>query len=76
MKIYAFCAIAAASFAGILVANAQDRALAESVRNGTVNLTCEFRDGSRRVDPELVESFSDGRWFFSNGSAVNCEVAE
>lgn len=62
--------------AGLMYLNGQDNQLAESVRDGTLNLSCEFRDGWRDVEPEKVKGFNDGRWLFVNGSAVNCEVSE
>ena len=75
MKIIALTTAAIAALLAAYVATVrQDNQMAESVRNGAAELYCEFRDGRRKVEPDKVESFSDGRWFFSNGSAVNCAV--
>ena len=40
------------------------------VKSGRLVLTCN----DKVIDPERVVDFTDGRWYFDNGSMINCEV--
>lgn len=40
------------------------------VKSGRLVLTCN----DKVIDPERVVGFTDGRWYFDNGSMINCEV--
>lgn len=58
----------------ILYPDHQDRTITKQVKSGEYELQCQFRDGWRRVTPDKIDSFIDGRWFFTNGSATNCTM--
>ena len=75
-KLIPFTLLLATACAAYGVTLHQDRQAAEAVRNGTVTLVCQFRDGTRAVDPAKVKSFTDGRWYFHAGSAASCEVVK
>lgn len=49
-----------------------------SVKEGTADLVCTFKDGTRQVPKEKILTFNDdrSRWVFVNGSvhASNCKV--
>ena len=40
------------------------------VKSGELSLICN----DRAIDPDRVTDFVDGRWYFDNGSMINCEV--
>ena len=46
----------------------------ERVKRGEANLSCLFNDGWRKVDSDKVVDNFEGRWVFTNGSAINCKV--
>lgn len=52
----------------------EDRNITKQVKSGEYELQCQFRDGWRHVTPDKIDSFIDGRWFFTNGSATNCTM--
>lgn len=49
-----------------------DRKILEQVKSGEKNLFCNFKDGERLVNPDVIVGFNDGVWFFENGYAKNC----
>lgn len=51
-----------------------ERELLAQVQNGERVLHCHFQDGWRQIESAKITDFSDGQWYFTNGSAVQCEV--
>lgn len=49
-----------------------DRKILEQVKSGEKNLFCNFKDGVRLVNPEMIKDISDDTWVFENGYAKNC----
>lgn len=45
-----------------------------SVWNNEASLSCHFKDGERVVPSDLVEDFSDGVWYFTNGHSKTCKL--
>ena len=70
----ALVAVAIMAILLILYADHQDRNITKQVKSGKYELQCQFRDGWRHVTPDKIDSFIDGRWFFTNGSATNCTM--
>lgn len=70
----ALVAVATMAILLILYPDHQDRTITKQVKSGEYELQCQFRDGRRRVSPDKIDSFIDGRWFFTNGSATNCTM--
>ena len=54
----------------------QQQARLEAVQSGDAALWCDLRQGRVQVPAERVTGLVDGRWFFVEGSARQCEVAE
>ena len=52
----------------------QDKDLVEKVVSGEAVLMCHMKDGYRRIEPANVEWYSEGRWYFTNGSATRCST--
>ena len=48
--------------------------LVDEVRRGNKTLTCMLISGETEINPDKVTDYSDGVWYFVNGSAVNCTV--
>lgn len=70
----AWVAVAILAILLILYPDHQDRNITKQVKSGKYELQCQFRDGWRHVTPDKIDSFIDGRWFFTNGSATNCTM--
>jgi hypothetical protein len=51
-----------------------DRKMLKQVKNGEKYLICNFKDGERVVNPDVITGFNDGVWIFDNGYAKNCRV--
>lgn len=66
MKKYILCGLILTGCATALAYNP----VLKSVKSGDKVLVCN----GNIVEPDLVEDFSDGTWFFINGYAKNCEV--
>lgn len=62
------------SVVSIWILTAQDSMIMLRVKSGDHVLTCDFNDGSRVVSPDKIEGYSDGRWYFTNGSATRCKL--
>lgn len=59
----------------LFVLRAQDRALVRAIKSGELILTCEFATGElKQIDPVKLEDYREGRFYFTNGSAVSCTV--
>ena len=60
----------------VLVLLSQPTQIENDVKNGTKTLSCEFSDGWRDVPKEKIMGLNDetGYWYFTNGSARNCEI--
>ena len=54
----------------------QQQARLEAVQSGDAALWCDLRQGRVQVHAERVTGLVDGRWYFVEGSANACEVAE
>lgn len=51
-----------------------DNDLTEQVKSGQKILTCHLQQGEVQISPDKIKYFSEGRWYFTNGSATQCEV--
>lgn len=51
-----------------------DNDLTEQVKSGQKILTCHLQQGDVQVSPDKIKYFAEGRWYFTNGSATQCEV--
>lgn len=49
-----------------------DAARLAEVQGGTLTLVCHIGEGDKVINPDLVTDYTDGRWYFTNGSAVQC----
>ena len=52
----------------------QDKDIMEKVLTEEVILMCHMKDGYKRIAPSKVEGYSEGRWYFTNGSATRCNT--
>lgn len=68
----ALAAVAAASLLVYLVE--ADNDLTEQVKSGQKVLICHLKQGDVQVSPDKIKYFAEGRWYFTNGSATQCEV--
>ena len=59
---------------GLYLTHSEDSKLLEMARSGELTLECHLRDGYKVIDPAKVVNFSEGRWFFTNGSATQCST--
>ena len=57
---------------GLYLTHSEDSTRLAEVKSGALTLECLIGDGYIEIDPALVTDYSDGRWFFSNGSATQC----
>lgn len=60
--------------AGLYKLDEGDRIKLSQVQEGELTLTCTFKDGIKEVPPEKVTDYHEGRWYFTNGSAVKCHL--
>lgn len=60
--------------AGLWKLDEKDRLKLAQVQEGELTLSCSFKDGEKVVPPEKVTDYHDGRWYFTNGSAVKCTL--
>lgn len=62
----------------IAYANSQDSKLVNSVLSEKSELYCfiESHDSASKIDPSKVKSYSEGVWYFTNGSAKSCFIKE
>ena len=57
----------------LLLTAAEDSTRVAKVQMGKSVLVCEIRGrGEVEIDPAKVTGFSEGRWYFTNGSATQC----
>lgn len=59
---------------GLYLTHSEDSTRLAEVKSGALTLECHIGDGYQVIDPDLVTDYSDGRWFFSNGSATQCST--
>lgn len=57
---------------GLYLTHSEDSARFAEVKSGALTLVCHIGDDYVEIDPALVTDYSDGRWFFTNGSATQC----
>ena len=61
----------------LILAGVEDASRAEKVQLGESVLVCEIQGrGEIEIDPAKVTGFSEGRWYFVNGSATQCYTYE
>lgn len=60
---------------GLYSLSREDRELFDSVKSGQATLECELQKGVTTIHPDKITQFSDGRWYFTNGSATQCRVS-
>lgn len=51
-----------------------DSDLTKQVKSGEKILTCHLKQGETQISPDKIKYFSEGRWYFTNGSATQCKV--
>lgn len=67
--------LAAVAAVALLVSLAKaDNDLTKQVKSGQKILTCYLKQGETQISPDKIKYFSEGRWYFTNGSATQCEV--
>ena len=71
MKII-FSSLFALTVVGLYLTHSEDTTRLAEVQGGTLTLVCHIGDSSRVIDPAKVVNFSNGRWYFTNGSATQC----
>ena len=57
---------------GLYLTHSEDSNRLSKVQSGELTLVCHIGDDHVEIDPSKVTDYSDGRWFFSNGSATQC----
>ena len=57
---------------GLYLTHSEDSTRLAEVQSGSITLVCHIGDDHVEIDPSKVTDYSDGRWFFSNGSATQC----
>ena len=57
---------------GFYLTHSEDAARLANVKSGTLTLECHIGDSMKVIDPAKVVNFTDGRWYFTNGSATQC----
>lgn len=57
---------------GLYLTHSEDSTRLAEVKSGDLTLGCHIGDSYQVIDPDLVTDYSDGRWFFTNGSATQC----
>lgn len=60
---------------GLYLAHSEDSTRLAEVKSGALTLECHIGDGYQVIDPDLITDYSDGRWFFTNGSATQCSTS-
>ena len=60
---------------GLYLAHSEDSTRLAEVKSGALTLECHIGDDYIEIDPDLVTDYSDGRWFFTNGSATQCSTS-
>lgn len=53
-----------------------DRQYVDDVKSGNKTLVCVIDNEKKTIDPKLVEGYSDGVWFFTNGYSKSCVVRD
>lgn len=74
MKIIMAVLVAATIAAIAWAASCNDRKTLELATSGKAALYCFMSDGYRQIDAAKITDFSDGRWYFVNGSATRCKL--
>lgn len=57
---------------GLYLTHSEDSTRLTQVKSGELTLECHIGDDHVEIDPSKVTDYSDGRWFFTNGSATQC----
>ena len=57
---------------GLYLTHSEDSYHLAEVKSGALTLVCHIGADHVEIDPSLITDYSDGRWFFSNGSATQC----
>lgn len=67
-----FSVILLLAVVGLYLTHSEDSTLLTKVQSGELTLECHIGGGYKVIDPAKVVNFSEGRWFFTNGSATQC----
>ncbi len=59
---------------GLYLTHSEDSTRLAEVKSGDLTLVCHIGDDYIEIDPDLITDYSDGRWFFTNGSATQCST--
>lgn len=57
---------------GLYLTHSEDSTRLTKVSSGELTLECHLSGSSKVIDPAKVVNFSEGRWYFTNGSATQC----
>lgn len=68
-------ALAAVVAVSLLISLAKaDSDLTKQVKSGEKILICHLKQGETQISPDKIKYYSEGRWYFTNGSATQCKV--
>lgn len=73
MKII-FSSLIILAVVGLYLTHSEDSTRLAEVKSGALTLECHIGDNYQVINPDLVTYYSDGRWFFTNGSATQCRT--
>lgn len=59
---------------GLYLTHSEDSTKFAKVKSGALTLECHIGDSYQVINPDLVTDYSDGRWFFTTGSATQCRT--
>lgn len=76
MSKFIYILIASLIVTSLFYLGSESHSLAQRVKSGELILFCNLSTGRQQIDPNKVEDFDSdsGRWFFINGSSINCTV--
>ena len=73
MKII-FSSLLILAVVGLYLTHSEDSTKFAKVKSGALTLECHIGGGYKVIDPSKVTDYSEGRWFFTNGSAAQCRT--
>lgn len=53
-----------------------DRQYVDDIKSGNKTLVCNIDNEKKTIDPKMVEDYSEGVWFFTNGYSKSCTVGD
>lgn len=74
-KLFILAALLAASFISFSFYELrQVKKLLKQVQTGEKNLVCQLAKGLISIEPNKVENYINGTWYFTNGYSTNCKI--